>query len=98
MAPSEQHEVSAAIANVAFILVERRFVLVDGELTSVKTNFAWRDKSIGEYIGGIKKIEIISPKDTVTVEGQKALFEYLKKHRERAIIGKAKDVKITVKE
>jgi hypothetical protein len=85
-------------SNVECILVEHRIVFVDGQFTSVETNFTWSDKSIEEYIGGIKKIEIISPKDTITVEGQKALFEYFKKHRERAVIGKAKNITINVEE
>jgi hypothetical protein len=82
--------------NVNCILVEHRIVRVDGQFISVKANFSWSDKSIEEYTSGIKKIEIISPKDTTTVEGQKALFEYFKKHRERAVIGKAKEINITI--
>jgi hypothetical protein len=84
--------------NVNSMLVEQRIALVDGKFTHAGSRFAWSDKSIEEYIGGIKKIEIISPKEAITVEGQKALFEYFKKHRDRAVIGKAKGITITIKE
>jgi hypothetical protein len=58
----------------------------------------WNDTYIQRYANNLKKIEIISPKDTVVVEGNKALFKYLKKHRRWGLIGNSdKDIVITIK-
>lgn len=58
----------------------------------------WSDTYIQRYANNLKKIEIISPKDAVVVEGNKALFKYLKKHRRWGLIGNNdKDIVITIK-
>ncbi|MDR1341936.1 MAG: hypothetical protein LBK18_01620 [Prevotellaceae bacterium] len=64
----------------------------------LERNFTWSDKNIDEYTSSIRKIEIISPKDTVTVEGQKTLVEYFKKHREWTVIGNTDEIAITIAE
>ncbi|MDR1341937.1 MAG: hypothetical protein LBK18_01625 [Prevotellaceae bacterium] len=58
----------------------------------------WDNNYIQRYANNLKKIEIISPKGTTVVEGSRALFKYLKKHRRWGLIGNNdKDIVISIK-
>jgi hypothetical protein len=58
----------------------------------------WSNTCIQRYANNLKKIEIISPTSTTIVEGNQALFKYLKKHRRWGLIGNGdKDIAITIK-
>jgi hypothetical protein len=58
----------------------------------------WSNTYIRRYANNLKKIEIISPKGAAVVEGNQALFKYLKKHRRWGLIGNNdKDIVITIK-